>query len=98
VVLETLHAIGISAVTGGKPRADRISEKVKRLIERQYLFVGLFTRRHAIPGRSLWTTSAWVIDEKAYALGKGKKLVLLREDGIDSIGGIQGDYEFVEFK
>jgi len=67
------------------------------------LFVGMddrdgFTRRHAIPGRSLWTTSAWVIDEKAYALGKGKKLVLLREDGIDSIGGIQGDYEFVEFK
>jgi hypothetical protein len=29
---------------------------------------------------------------------RGKSWVLLREDGIDSIGGIQGDYEFIEFE
>jgi hypothetical protein len=38
-----------------------------------------------------------VLDEKAYALGKGKKLILLKEVGVGSIGGIQGDYEFIEF-
>ena len=44
-----------------------------------------------------WTTSLWVIDEKAYAVGKQKKLILLKEQGVGSIGGIQGDYEFIEF-
>jgi hypothetical protein len=38
-----------------------------------------------------------VIDEKAYALAKGKRLILLRESGVQSIGGIQGDYEYIEF-
>ncbi len=38
-----------------------------------------------------------MIDEKAYALAKGKKLVLLRETGVGSIGGLQGDYEYLEF-
>jgi hypothetical protein len=96
-VSRTLQALGIVVVTGEKPRADRISEKVKKLIEEQYLFVGVFTRREKLMGRMEWTTSAWLIDEKAYAVGKRKKLVLLKEDKVQSIGGIQGDYEFVEF-
>ena len=87
----------MAVVTGEKPRADRISEKVKRLIDGQYLFIGVFTQREKIARRKEWTTSAWLIDEKAYAVGKGKKLILLKEDGVESIGGIQGDYQFVEF-
>jgi hypothetical protein len=84
-------------VTGEKPRADTVSEKVKGLIEDQYLFVGIFTRRDKIAKKNEWTTSNWVIDEKAYALGKGKKLILFREKGVASIGGIQGDYEYIDF-
>lgn len=96
-VIQCLAAIGISVVTGEKPKADRISEKVKRLIEEQYLFVGVFTRRDKIAHKTEWTTTPWVIDEKAYAVGKGKKLILVKEEGVGSIGGIQGDYEFIEF-
>lgn len=92
-----LQAIGIEVVEGDKPKAERISDKVKRLVEGQYLFVGLFTRRDKISRRNEWTTSAWVIDEKAYAFAKGRKLILLKEDRVGSIGGIQGDYEFIEF-
>jgi hypothetical protein len=96
-ISRTLQALGITIVTGEKPRADRISEKVKRFIEEQYFFVAVFTRRERLTGRLEWTTSAWLIDEKAYAVGKRKKLILLKEDGVQSIGGIQGDYEFIEF-
>jgi len=96
-VQQTLESIGIRVITGEKPKADRISDKVKRAIESQYLFVGVFTRREKISGRKEWTTSAWVIDEKAYAFGKGRKLILLKEQGVGTIGGIQGDYEFLEF-
>lgn len=96
-IMQSLEAIGITVVTGKKPNADRISDKVKKLIDGQYLFVGVFTRRDKIAQKEEWTTSPWIIDEKAYAVGKGKKLILFKEKGVGSIGGIQGDYEFVEF-
>jgi hypothetical protein len=96
-VKAALEGIGINVVTGEKPKADKVSEKVKKRIEAQFVFVGLFTRRDKVEGRSEWTTSPWLIDEKAYAVAKDKKLILLKEEGVTSIGGIQGDYEYVEF-
>jgi hypothetical protein len=96
-VTNTLQALGITVLTGEKPKADRISEKVKRMIDAQHIFVGIFTRRDKLEGKNAWTTSAWVLDEKAYAYGKGRKLILLKEADVDSIGGIQGDYEFLPF-
>jgi hypothetical protein len=92
-----LEALGVKPVTGERPKADFISEKVKRLIEEQSIFVGIFTRRDKIARKPEWTTSAWVIDEKAYAVGRQKPLILLREQGVGSIGGIQGDYEYLDF-
>lgn len=97
LICDALDALGLSVVTGEKPKANRISEKVKGLIERQSIFVGIFTRRDKIARKSEWTTSAWVIDEKAYAVGLHKPLILLKEEGVNSIGGIQGDYEYIEF-
>ncbi len=96
-ITQTLTALRINVVTGEKPKADIISEKIKRLIEDQYLFVGVFTCRDKIARKNEWTTSSWVIDEKAYAVAKQKKLILFRETGVVSIGGLQGDYEFIEF-
>lgn len=92
-----VEACGFSVVTGEIPRADTVSRKVRDRIEAASYFLGIFTRRDRLKGRREWTTSSWVIDEKAYALAKGKKLILLRESGVQSIGGIQGDYEYVEF-
>ncbi len=97
VVLSCLDSLGLKVVTGEKPKADSISEKVKREIDDQPIFVGVFTRRDKIARKSEWTTSPWVIDEKAYAIGRRKKLILLKETGVSTIGGIQGDYEFLEF-
>lgn len=96
-VCTTLELLGIAVTTGKQPRAKSISEKVKHSIENNYLFVGIFTRREKIARKHEWVASPWIIDEKAYAVGKRKKLILLREDGVGSIGGIQGDYEFLEF-
>lgn len=96
-VTRALEAIGVTVVTGEKPRAERISDKVKGLIDAQHIFVGIFTRRDRLVGKKEWSTSAWVIDEKAYA-SRTKKLILLKEAAVESIGGIQGDYEFIEFQ
>lgn len=96
-VFRVLDSIGVKVVTGEQPKADSISEKVKRLIDEQQVFVGIFACRDKLANKKEWTTSAWVIDEKAYALGRQKRLILLREKGVGSIGGIQGDYEYLEF-
>jgi hypothetical protein len=92
-----IDAYGLKVITGEAPKADSVSKKVRERIEAASIFVGIFTRRDRLKGRNEWTTSPWVIDEKAYALANRKKLILLREAGVQSIGGIQGDYEYVEF-
>jgi hypothetical protein len=95
--ISILRALGVEVVTGVKPKAGSISVKVKRLIEAQHLFVGIFTRRDKLEGKNSWSTSAWVIEEKAYAVAQKHPLILLKEANVDTIGGMQGDYQFIEF-
>jgi hypothetical protein len=97
MVARLVEAYGFPVATGEKPKADTVSKKVRDRIEAASIFLGIFTRRDRLKSRREWTTSSWVIDEKAYALARGKKLILLRESGVQSIGGIQGDYEYIEF-
>jgi hypothetical protein len=92
-----LKAHEFTVITGERPRAESVSKKVRDAIESSHYFLGIFTRRDRIRRRNEWTTSAWVIDEKAYAFAQRKKLILVKETGVQSIGGIQGDYEFIEF-
>jgi hypothetical protein len=98
LVRRFLAALGYDVVTGEKPSADSVSAKVRRRIEQCDGFVGIFTRREKIARRAEWLTSPWIVDEKAFALAKSKKLVLLREVGVQSIGGLQGDYEYLPFE
>jgi len=92
-----LKAYGLAVTTGEEPRAQTVSSKVKARIDDADMFVGIFTRRDKLAKKEEWATSAWVIDEKAYALAKGKRLILLKEAGVNSVGGLQGDYEYLEF-
>ena len=96
-VFRFLEAMGFTVTTGEKPKADTISSKVRARIDAAPIFVGIFTKRDKIARRNEWTTSAWVIDEKAYAIAKSKKLILIKETGVQSIGGLQGDYEYLSF-
>lgn len=90
-------SLKVKVITGEKPRSSTVSKKVMDRIDEADIFVGVFTRRDKIENKTEWTTSAWVIDEKAYALAKNKKLILMKERGVSSIGGLQGDYEYLEF-
>ena len=93
-----LKAVGFQVFTGEKPKAERISEKVKELIDSQDIFVGIFTRRDKLRGKNEWTTTNWVIEEKTWAMAKGKRLVLLREAGVKNLGGMHADHEYIEFE
>ena len=44
-----------------------------------------------------FTTSPWLLEEKGAALAFGKKIVLMVEDGVADIGGLQGDWQRIHF-
>ena len=43
-----------------------------------------------------WTTPPWVLQESGYALRGDRKLILLREEGVETFG-LQGDLEYIPF-
>jgi len=96
-VQKFLQSIGIEVITGERPADRSVSEKVKARIEIADIFVGIFTCREELAKGGEWSASMWVVDEKAYAIAMDKKLVLIKEVGVQSIGGLQGDYEYLEF-
>lgn len=44
-----------------------------------------------------WSASDWVVQESGYALGIGMKTIFIVEEGISSVGGLQGDIEYIPF-
>jgi len=60
---------------------------------------GLFNKKKIITNEEdyYWITSDWIIQESGYALGKGMDQIFLLEDGVNSVGGLQGDIEHINF-
>lgn len=92
-----LESLGIRCDSGEKPEGSTVSEKILARIKRNDLFVGVFTKGEKLPQNNKWTTSNWVIEEKASAISAQKRLLLLVEEGVEDFGGLQGDYEYVKF-
>ena len=96
---ELLRDVGFETLTGDRPEARGVAQKVRSRIEAADVFVGLLTRRHPIPSGG-YTTSPWVIEEKGYFLGLGanRPIVIVVEEGIavpSETGGLAGDLEYI---
>lgn len=87
-----LQSNGFSVVTGTGAEGF-VSSSVLRRIQSCRFFVCLMTRAYRIHGTDTYTTSAWVLEEKGAALALGKQIILLVEDGVVGIGGLQGDWQ-----
>lgn len=85
-------------VSGKTAKAGDIDEKVKKLIDQSEGVIIIFTREKELKDGG-WTTSRWLTDEKAYAIGRDKPVLLFFDDRIAQTGkkGIHGDLEYVEF-
>lgn len=44
-----------------------------------------------------WKTSDWIIQEIGFAMGRGMRLILLVEAGLETPGELQGNYERIVF-
>jgi len=88
---ELLHDHGFEVVTGEEANRS-ISSAVLDRIRTSDFFLCLLTRVGQM-STGEWTTSSWVIEEKGAALAMEKYIVLLVEDGVTGIGGLQGDWQ-----
>ncbi len=88
--------LGIRCDSGLRPEPRPVSDKVNDRIKSAELFIGVFTRKSK-NADGTYSTSTWVIEEKAAAIAAGKKLLLFVEEGVNDFGGLQGDYEYVRF-
>ena len=101
-LIKTIRTAGFSPISGERPEARAVSEKIKRRIHRASVFIAILTRRHAVTDSHTWTTSPWIIEEKGYSLGQNpaRPIVLLIEHGIPipgETGGLEGDLEYFVF-
>jgi hypothetical protein len=96
LIMRSLSVLSVKLITGEKPSADSISEKVKERIHKSPCVIIVLTRREKLKSGE-YDTSGWLIQEAAYSLAKEKRLILMVEEGVKNYGGIQGDLEEIRF-
>jgi hypothetical protein len=86
---------GFTAVTGSNVNTYVSKAIVERIRSCEY-FLCLFTRKdEKLDGT--FTTSPWLLEEKGVAIALQKPLVLMVEEGVSDIGGLQGDWQRIHF-
>jgi tetratricopeptide (TPR) repeat protein len=110
--LATFERAGFFCESAEPAEVESVSVKVRRIIDQNDVFIGFFTKRHPIYNGNLglpwfrrlfsrlapeaWSSPPWVLQESGYALAKNKKLILLRESGVET-PGLHGDLEYIPF-
>lgn len=97
-IKKLLELEGFVCVDAQTAKAEDVSDKVKKEIENSDGVVVIFTKVKQL-SNGKWTTSSWLNDEKAFALGKNKPILLFFEDCIDpdERKGIHGELEYLPF-
>ena len=83
-------------VVTGQSGNTYISKAVLDRIRECEFFLCLMTR-HEKKANGTYTTSPWLLEEKGAAIAFGKPLVLMIEEGVTDIEGLQGDWQRIHF-
>jgi len=87
---------GLRVMTGERATAS-ISTAIIERIKKAQCFLTMMTK-HSRKENGKYTTSSWLIEEKGAALALGKPIILMVEEGVDDIGGLQGDWQRIHFQ
>lgn len=108
--LDSMKRVGFSWEDAEEAQPKSISDKVRERIEKNDIFIGILTKRepicssrririgkryHLLARTTNYLTSYWVIQESGYAMGKGKKVIFLIEDGLNIPGALNADFEYI---
>lgn len=96
LVFPIIEAFGAEVETGEITFNDTISEIVKRKILLSDALMAFTTKREPENPAST-TTHQWVKDELAIAAASNKKIVEVREKGVDSQSGFTSGYQRIEY-
>ena len=103
-IIEHIESLNVKCETGDRSQHGLVSEKIKKRILNNDIFVGIFTCDEKIlleNGQSskedFYTTSNWVIQESGFAIAENKKLIFLVENGVHKLPELQGDQEYIPF-
>ncbi len=92
-----LEKDGFSVITG-QDTNTYISRAILDRIRSCQFFLCLMTKAEDDEkADGTFGTSAWLLEEKGAALAFGKKIVLMVEEGVTGIGGLQGDWQRIHF-
>ncbi len=83
-------------ISTGQNANTYISQAILERIRSCEFFVCLMTRADEKKDGT-YTTSSWLLEEKGAALAMGKRIVLMVEEGVNDIGGLQGDWQRIHF-
>ncbi|CAN5823391.1 hypothetical protein BH20ACI4_BH20ACI4_03550 [soil metagenome] len=96
MIFPIIRAFGADVETGEETYSGSISEVVKRKIQYSDALIAFTTRREPQNATSV-TTHQWVKDELAIAVAHNKKIVEVRETGVDPQSGITSGYQRIEY-
>jgi hypothetical protein len=86
---------GFEVITGHTANTFISRAIIERIRECDY-FLCLMTQS-AKKDDGTYMTSTWLLEEKGAALALGKPIVLMVEEGVTDIGGLQGDWQRLNF-
>ena len=92
-----LTALNIEFETGERYSKDSISEKIKKRIDNSDIIIVIYVKRDELKDGG-HTAPSWLINELAYAQGKGKDVIAVVEEGINDIAGLKTEKEIIYFK
>ena len=93
-VVPILRAMSIDTVDGKDMHGEVLQEGVKNRIDIADAVVGFCTLRQG-QEKAAFNTHVWVRDELMYALGAGKPIVEVREQGVNEVAGLKGNRQYI---
>lgn len=92
-----LNALNIEFINAEKYAGIPIENKVEDLISKCDFLIGIYVKRYENAEKGRVLTSQWLIRETHFAKAKGAKLIILVEEGVTDIGGLESDIELIYF-
>jgi hypothetical protein len=96
VMQPIIEAFGSEFVHGGGLAGQPITESVRALINSSDGLLAFATRRYPMKDGDV-DTHRWVTDELAHAIGQGKQVVEIREQGVTQ-DGLAGDRQRITYR
>jgi len=98
LVFPLVRAFGCEVVTGEDMQGQPLSPEIRRRVEGSDALIAFRTRRGDPDQRGVYDTHRWVDNELTLAIGGDLRAVEVREQGVDSQGGLAGDRQWIEYR